>query len=46
MAESKQKQKQKAKSKDEEVASLLDRVVKRELDPASAATDLLERADG
>ena len=31
---------------DDEVASLLDRVVKRELDPASAATELLERQDG
>ncbi len=31
---------------DAEVAALLDRVVRRELDPASAATVLLERGDG
>ena len=35
-----------AVAEDDEVASLLDRVVKRELDPASAATELLERQDG
>jgi LAO/AO transport system kinase len=35
-----------AVASDDEVASLLDRVVKRELDPASAATELLERQDG
>ena len=29
---------------DPEVAALLERVVRRELDPASAATELLERA--
>jgi len=31
---------------DPSVSELLDRVVRRELDPASAATELLERADG
>ena len=31
---------------DPEVNSLLERVVRRELDPASAATELLERQDG
>ena len=31
---------------DPEVAALLERVVRRELDPASAATELLERRDG
>jgi LAO/AO transport system kinase len=31
---------------DPEVASLLEQVVRRELDPASAATELLERQDG
>jgi LAO/AO transport system kinase len=31
---------------DPSVADLLDRVVQRELDPASAATELLERQDG
>ncbi len=31
---------------DPEIAGLLDRVVRRELDPASAATELLERDDG
>jgi LAO/AO transport system kinase len=31
---------------DPEVAALLDQVVRRELDPASAATELLERQDG
>jgi LAO/AO transport system kinase len=31
---------------DPEIAALLDKVVKRELDPASAATELLERGDG
>jgi LAO/AO transport system kinase len=31
---------------DESVGELLDRVVKREIDPASAAKDLLERDDG
>ena len=30
-------------AEDPEVAALLDRVVRRELDPASAATELLER---
>ncbi|MGH2923295.1 MAG: methylmalonyl Co-A mutase-associated GTPase MeaB [Solirubrobacterales bacterium] len=33
-------------AEDTEIASLLDRVVRRELDPASAATVLLERQDG
>jgi LAO/AO transport system kinase len=33
-------------AEDPEVAALLDRVVSRELDPASAATELLERQDG
>ena len=31
---------------DAEIAALLERVVRRELDPASAATELLERRDG
>ncbi len=31
---------------DPEIAALLERVVRRELDPASAATELLERDDG
>ena len=31
---------------DPEIAALLERVVRRELDPASAATELLERRDG
>jgi hypothetical protein len=31
---------------DSYVGELLDRVVKRELDPASAARELLEREDG
>jgi LAO/AO transport system kinase len=31
---------------DPEIAGLLERVVRRELDPASAATELLERQDG
>jgi hypothetical protein len=31
---------------DASVRELLDRVVKREIDPASAAKDLLERDDG
>ena len=31
---------------DASVRELLDRVVKREIDPASAAKDLLEREDG
>jgi hypothetical protein len=31
---------------DPETAGLLERVVKRELDPSSAAAELLERADG
>jgi LAO/AO transport system kinase len=31
---------------DPEIATLLERVVRRELDPASAATELLERGDG
>jgi LAO/AO transport system kinase len=35
-----------AVAEDPEVSELLDRVVKRELDPASAATELLERQDG
>ena len=35
-----------AVAEDPEVAALLDRVVSRELDPASAATELLERQDG
>ena len=35
-----------AVAEDDDVASLLDQVVKRELDPASAATELLERQDG
>jgi LAO/AO transport system kinase len=33
-------------SEDLEVSTLLERVVRRELDPASAASELLERADG
>jgi LAO/AO transport system kinase len=33
-------------AEDPEISSLLDRVVRRELDPASAATELLEREDG
>lgn len=35
-----------AVSDDADVAALLERVVRRELDPASAATELLERQDG
>ena len=35
-----------AVEEDSGVAELLDRVVRRELDPASAATELLERQDG
>ena len=36
----------KAAAEDPAISELLERVVRRELDPASAATELLERQDG